>query len=97
MILNQQTKYTLQYFTVIYILKYFDRIVDEVRERTGQDKVNLLGYCMGGSMSAMYTALFPEKVKNLIMLAAPVDRGLSKPQFEDQARSRRPSMMCLKV
>jgi len=56
-----------------YIEGYLDEIVDHVRDRTGSDKVNILGYCMGGSMSAMYTALHPEKVKNLILLAAPVD------------------------
>lgn len=56
-----------------YIDGYLDDVVDHIRERTGQDKINILGYCMGGSMSAIYTALHPEKVKNLIMLAAPVD------------------------
>ncbi len=56
-----------------YIERYFDQVVDKVRERSGCDKINILGYCMGGSMSAMYTALHPDKVKNLMMLAAPVD------------------------
>ncbi len=56
-----------------YILRYMDSMVDHLREKSGQEKINLLGYCMGGSMSAMYTALFPEKIKNLIQLAAPVD------------------------
>lgn len=56
-----------------YILRYMDSVVDRVRERTGQDHINILGYCMGGTMTAMYTALRPEKVKNLILLAAPVD------------------------
>lgn len=58
---------------VDYIERYLDAVVDHIRERTNQDRINLLGYCMGGSMSAMYTALHPEKIKNLIMLAAPVD------------------------
>ncbi len=56
-----------------YVLRYMDHVVDQVRERTGCDQINLLGYCMGGSMSAMYTALRPEKIKNLILMAAPVD------------------------
>ncbi len=56
-----------------YIDGYLNTMVDQVRERTGRDKINILGYCMGGSMSAMYTALYPDKVQNLIMLAAPVD------------------------
>jgi len=56
-----------------YIEGYLDDIVDHVRRRTGTDQINVLGYCMGGSMSAIYTALHPDKVKNLILMAAPVD------------------------
>ncbi len=56
-----------------YVLGYMDHVVDFVREKNGVDKVNLIGYCMGGTMSTMYAALRPEKVKNLILMAAPVD------------------------
>lgn len=56
-----------------YVQVYMDNVVDEIRRQTGQDKVSIVGYCMGGTMSAMYTALHPEKVKNLILMAAPVD------------------------
>lgn len=56
-----------------YVEKYMVHVVDAVREHTGSERINILGYCMGGTMSAMYTALHPETVKNLIMLAAPVD------------------------
>jgi len=56
-----------------YVERYLGEVVDEVLEQTGAEQVNILGYCMGGSMSAMYTAMHPEKVRNLIMLAAPVD------------------------
>jgi len=44
--------------------------VDEVRERSGQDSINILGYCMGGTMSTMYASLHPEKVQNLALMAA---------------------------
>lgn len=56
-----------------YIERYLDEVVDFVRKDSGCDQINILGYCMGGSMSAMYTALHPEKVRNLMLLAAPVD------------------------
>lgn len=56
-----------------YVLGYLDHAIDEIREQTGSEQVNLLGYCMGGTMTAMYAALRPEKVKNLITLTAPVD------------------------
>jgi len=53
-----------------YVNRYIDNCVDEVRERSGQDAINLLGYCMGGTMSVMYAALNPEKVRNLGLMAA---------------------------
>jgi polyhydroxyalkanoate synthase len=53
-----------------YVNRYIDNCVDEVRERSGQDSINILGYCMGGTMSAMYAALHPEKVRNLGLMAA---------------------------
>ncbi|EMA31400.1 class III poly(R)-hydroxyalkanoic acid synthase subunit PhaC [Halobiforma nitratireducens] len=53
-----------------YVDRYIDNCVDVVRDRSGQDAINVLGYCMGGTMSAMYTALYPEKVRNLGLMAA---------------------------
>jgi poly(R)-hydroxyalkanoic acid synthase, class III, PhaC subunit len=53
-----------------YIDRYTDNCVDVVREQSGQDSINLLGYCMGGSMSAAYSALYPEKVNALGLMAA---------------------------
>jgi polyhydroxyalkanoate synthase len=56
-----------------YINGYMLNVVEHVRERTGADKVNLLGYCMGGTMSTMFTSLHPKLVKNLILMAAGID------------------------
>jgi poly(R)-hydroxyalkanoic acid synthase, class III, PhaC subunit len=53
-----------------YIDRYIDNCADEVRERSGQAQINLLGYCMGGTMSAVYAALYPEKVNALGLMAA---------------------------
>ncbi|WP_129112814.1 class III poly(R)-hydroxyalkanoic acid synthase subunit PhaC [Halegenticoccus tardaugens] len=53
-----------------YVNRYVDNCVDVVRERSDQESINLLGYCMGGTMSAMYAALHPEKVRNLGLMAA---------------------------
>jgi polyhydroxyalkanoate synthase len=56
-----------------YINGYMVNVLDYVCERTGVDQVNIVGYCMGGTMSAMFTALHPKRVKNLTLLAAPID------------------------
>ncbi|WP_363465292.1 class III poly(R)-hydroxyalkanoic acid synthase subunit PhaC [Halogeometricum borinquense] len=53
-----------------YVNRYIENCVDVVRDRSDQDSINLLGYCMGGTMSAMYTALHPEKVRNLGLMAS---------------------------
>ncbi len=53
-----------------YVSRYMDNCVDVVRERSGQDAINILGYCMGGTMSVMYSALHPEKVNTLGLMAA---------------------------
>ena len=53
-----------------YVDRYIDNCVDVVSERSGHDAINVLGYCMGGTMSVMYAALHPEKVRNLALMAA---------------------------
>jgi polyhydroxyalkanoate synthase len=56
-----------------YINGYMPNVMEYVRERTGAPQVNVLGYCMGGTMSAMFTALHQRLVKNLILMAAGID------------------------
>ncbi len=56
-----------------YINRYLDRIVDIVRDRSGEEKISLQGYCMGGTMSVMYTCLYQEKIRNLLTIAPVID------------------------
>ena len=56
-----------------YINRYIRKTVSKVKKVSGSDKVSLMGYCMGGTMSAMYTSLYPEDVKNLILMTAGID------------------------
>jgi len=56
-----------------YINFYMDRMVDKTLELSGAEKTSLLGYCMGGTMSLMYTALHQEKIENLITMTTPFD------------------------
>ncbi|THE63709.1 class III poly(R)-hydroxyalkanoic acid synthase subunit PhaC [Salinadaptatus halalkaliphilus] len=53
-----------------YVNRYIDNCVDVVRDRSGQDAINILGYCMGGTKSAMYASLYPDKVENLALMAS---------------------------
>ncbi len=56
-----------------YINGYIDSCVDYVRQAHGLDAINLLGICQGGVFSMCYSALHPEKIKNLVVMVAPVD------------------------
>ena len=52
---------------------YMDECVDVVCDRHKIPAINLLGVCQGGVLSLCYTALHPEKVRNLVTCVAPVD------------------------
>ena len=56
-----------------YIDGYIDNCVDAVCAQRGVEQINLLGICQGGTFSLCYTALHPEKIKNLITMVTPVD------------------------
>ena len=56
-----------------YVDRYLDNCVDVVAERSGREAINLLGYCMGGAFSVLYAALYPEKVRNLGLMAISVN------------------------
>ncbi len=56
-----------------YISGSIHDCIQQVKKAAGSEQVSLFGYCQGGTFSAMYTALYPEQVKNLILLAAPID------------------------
>lgn len=56
-----------------YINGYIDAAVDVIRENHETEKVNLLGVCQGGTFSVIYSAIHPEKIKNLVTLVTPID------------------------
>jgi len=56
-----------------YINGYLNDCVDFIRESSKNDKINLMGVCQGGTFSVIYSAIYPEKVKNLVTLVTPVD------------------------
>ena len=52
---------------------FMDDCINHICEQHQIEAVNLLGVCQGGTFSAIYSALHPEKVKNLITMVAPID------------------------
>ena len=56
-----------------YINGYIRRSVDAVAKNAGVKKINVLGICQGGAFSLCFSAIYPDKVKNLITMVTPVD------------------------
>ncbi len=56
-----------------YVLDYLQPATRRVLRASRAEEYTLFGYCMGGTMSAMHAALFPEKLENLILLTTPID------------------------
>lgn len=56
-----------------YINRYIGGCIDYLIGAHSIDAVNLLGICQGGTMSTCYSALYPEKVRNLITTVTPID------------------------
>jgi polyhydroxyalkanoate synthase len=49
------------------------RCVRTVSALTGEAAVNVVGYCLGGTLALLYAALYPETVRRLVMLTTTVD------------------------
>lgn len=55
-----------------YIVDYLPSAVQRVRELSPASEVSVLGHCQGGTIATTYAALFPEHLRNLVLLAAPI-------------------------
>ncbi|MDP8952944.1 MAG: alpha/beta fold hydrolase [Actinomycetota bacterium] len=63
-----------------YVLDYMPEAVEQVSSSSQAEELTLFGYCQGGTIAAMYASLFPDKpLKNLVLLATPVDFALEDP------------------
>jgi polyhydroxyalkanoate synthase len=58
------------------LTRYLPRATSKASHVAGGVPLTILGYCIGGTLAACYTALFPEEpvqVRNLVLLTTPVD------------------------
>jgi polyhydroxyalkanoate synthase len=59
-----------------YVDEYLPRALEAVRRETGSYDVTLAGYCLGGTFAALYASGYEDAgVRNLILMASPVDYG----------------------
>jgi poly[(R)-3-hydroxyalkanoate] polymerase subunit PhaC len=58
-----------------YVCGYLQQAVRYVQYAHARKRIHLLGYCMGGTFAAMLTALEPDSIRTLTLLASPIDLG----------------------
>jgi len=56
-----------------YILGFMNDAVDFVRKSTKSPKIHKMGICQGGTFSAIYAAIYPEKLQSLTVYVTPFD------------------------
>jgi len=62
-----------RYMTWDDVVARLDRMVRWLLRKTGAPRVSIVGYCMGATLTAIYSALRPERVGTLVNLLGPVD------------------------
>jgi len=62
-----------KYISLEDYIRYIGKALGTVAKRSGKDRITLHGYCLGGTLSLIFSSLNPEKVKNLVLQATPVD------------------------
>jgi polyhydroxyalkanoate synthase len=65
----------------VYVDRDLANAVEAVRVAEGVERINLLGYCFGGLLSLLYTALHPEEIQNLVTLTTPYDMSARELPF----------------
>jgi len=48
-------------------------VVQLIRNRSRMPHFHLMGYCLGGTLATIFTALYPSVVKDLVLMSAPID------------------------
>jgi polyhydroxyalkanoate synthase len=56
-----------------YVCGFLQRASSFIQHEHAAKKIHLLGYCMGGTFAALLTALQPQSVRTLTLLASPID------------------------
>ena len=56
-----------------YVNNYIDDCVEFVRRKTSVNRITLHGYCMGATMSVIYSTLHEDKIRNLATIAPVID------------------------
>lgn len=67
---NQMGRY---YSFEDYICLIYNIFVEKVKKFLNTKDINIMGYCIGGTLSFIYASMYPKNVRSLINLASPID------------------------
>lgn len=68
-----------QYLTIDdHVNGYMENVVNFICSQKGISRINLMGICMGGTFCVIYSALHPEKIKNLVLTVTPTNFDTKK-------------------
>lgn len=56
-----------------YILNYLENGVKRAIRHSGAKEISMIGYCLGGTIAAIFTSITKLPIKNLILATVPID------------------------
>ncbi|MFD2445468.1 alpha/beta fold hydrolase [Bacillus sp. CGMCC 1.16607] len=56
-----------------YIVDYIQKGAQRSLRHSGAQEISVIGFCLGGTLAAMYTTIAEEPIKNLILSTTPID------------------------
>jgi polyhydroxyalkanoate synthase len=62
-------------------------VVDPINSKSKKDKLTIVGYCWGGLISLIFTALHNENMQGLVLMASPVDSSKDNGLLASWARA----------
>ncbi|OXS64683.1 alpha/beta fold hydrolase [Priestia filamentosa] len=65
-----------------YIVDYLHQAVKRALRYSNVSEISMIGYCLGGTLSAIYATIFQEPIRNLVLLTTPID--MSRPPVFDK-------------
>jgi polyhydroxyalkanoate synthase subunit PhaC len=74
--------FTLDY----YIINYIETAVQRALRHSNDKSISVIGYCLGGTLATIFTSVTNIPIKNLILIAAPIDFSQS-PQLTNWVNS----------
>jgi len=76
-----------------YVNSDLANVVRAIQIREGVSQISMVGYCFGGLLATLYTALHPQTIKNLVTLTLPFDTSVRELAFTHLVDHFRPQTL----